>query len=218
VFFDLLYHQRDNSEARRYLDLGQVVPKTIINVRAGTVIKRNVDVLIRSALAVRRRIDEEYPASTFAAGYGELGAALELRYRRNLRFGLSGLYRRFARQDNAFTFGDNDNIPDPLPEDTGGVGESSFYEGGLITQYSGGARRFSARAEFYGRSFRYRSPYVAEDDRDLEIRFGGRFAVEGWFGSRLRLRGEYDLSSRYRKVAPELRGVKTLRVLAEATF
>src|SRR6185437_13164395 len=86
----------DAEAARRYLDLGAVGPRYLASVRAGTVLYDNVDVLVRGAGAfdqVRTGIED----STFAATWGEVGGALEVRARRTLALGLSTTYRTFRR-------------------------------------------------------------------------------------------------------------------------
>ena len=57
-----------------------------------------------------------------------------------------------------------------------------------------------------------------ETDRDEIIQHGGgRFSLEAWPWPRLRLRAEYDLTTVY-DLAPEIRGYKSLRILAEGSF
>ena len=42
--------------------------------------------------------------------------------------------------------------------------------------------------------------------------------MEGWAFNRLRIKAEYDVSISDIQLAPELRGIKSLRVLAEGTY
>ena len=52
---------------------------------------------------------------------------------------------------------------------------------------------------------------------EFDVRGGGRVSFDAWVTQRLRLRAEYDLSSAL-DWAPEIRGLKALRVLAEGQF
>jgi hypothetical protein len=203
-------------DARTYLNLGPQVPRVQLDVRAGTVILRNLDVLLRGAAAVEHAEGDQDAA--FAPSYLEAGAAVEVLLRRNLRIGSSFLARRYQR-DAAAPVDDETGVPDPLADVGSQVGERSFYEGGLGVDYSVGARRFNASGEVYGRMYDRQSPYqqpVAVEGVDL--RTGGRFSVEGWAANRLRIKAEYDISISDIDLAPELRGVKTLRVLAEGSY
>jgi hypothetical protein len=207
--------ERDG-DPRSYLNLGPPLPRVQLDVRAGTVILRNLDVLVRGAAAVEHAQDEDAP---FSPTYIEAGAALEVRLRRDLRLGSTFTARRY-RRDAVDTVADTDGVPDPLPELGNRVGETSFYEGGVGVDYSVGARRFSASGELYGRLYQRQGPYDPQpaivDDPDL--RTGGRFSVEGWASNRLRIKAEYDVSISDIDLAPELRGIKSLRVLAEGSF
>src|SRR5262249_15176905 len=98
LVFDLI-HRRDNDwrwdpsvtttdplAAKRWLDLGPSVPRLLISTRAGTLIKENVDVLVRGALASDLSNSEpgDPPVTTWNASYFELGGALEVRLRRTI--------------------------------------------------------------------------------------------------------------------------------------
>ena len=118
-------------------------------------------------------------------------------------------------------------VPDPLPEpgDQIGepsldqIGERSFYESGVGIDYTAGARRFNASAELYSRAYNHQTPYQETDiEGTFDVHSGGRFAVEGWAQSRIRIKAEYDVSLGALELAPELRGVKMLRILTEGTF
>jgi hypothetical protein len=206
----------DATDPRRYLDLGPPLPRMLVNLRAGTVLLDNVDVLIRGGGALERGGPDQEP-SAFSPSYVEGGSALEVRIRRAVAIGASMLARRYQRDEPDAVDTPADGVADPLPAHTGAMGEVSFVEGGGRLQYRQGARRFSATAEVYTRTSRRRSPYVAVDDERLDVRGGGRFGVEGWAGDNLRLKAEYDVSTPMR-AAPELRGLKSLRVFAEGHF
>ncbi len=206
------------SDPRNYLNLGPPLPRLQLDVRAGTVVLRNLDVLLRGAAAIEHAGEEEN--APFSPSYVEAGAALEVRLRRNVRLGSSFTARRYQR-DPVEPLEDVDGVPDPLPELGNQVGETSFYEGGLGVDYSVGARRFSASGELYGRMYNERvGPYQPQPAivDDLDLRTGGRFSVEGWAANRLRIKAEYDVSISDIDMAPELRGIKSLRVLAEGSF
>ena len=208
--------ERDG-DPRQYLNIGPPVPRVQLDVRAGTVILRNLDVLLRGAAAVEHAADDA--EAPFSPTYVEAGAALEVRLRRDLRLGSTFTARRYRRAA-VETALDTDGMPDPLPALANQVGETSFYEGGFGVDYSVGARRFSASGELYGRLYERQGPYDPQppivDDPDL--RTGGRFSVEGWASNRLRIKAEYDVSISDIDLAPELRGIKSLRVLAEGSF
>jgi hypothetical protein len=203
-------------DPRNYLNLGPALPRVQLDVRAGTVVLRNLDVLLRAAAAVEHASGDQ--ESAFSPSYVEAGAALEVRLRRNLRLGSSFLARRY-RRDTVRPIDDAPMAPDPLADVGAQVGEESFYEGGLGVDYSAGARRFNASGELYGRLYSRESPYEQPAQiEDPDLRTGGRFSVEGWAANRLRIKAEYDISISDIDLAPELRGVKTLRVLAEGSY
>ena len=49
------------------------------------------------------------------------------------------------------------------------------------------------------------------------MRGGGRFSLQAWVTPRIRLRGEYELSTTL-DLAPEILGYKSLRILLEGTL
>ncbi|HTE56618.1 MAG TPA: hypothetical protein VK698_37455 [Kofleriaceae bacterium] len=207
---------QERGDPRNYLNLGPPLPRVQLDVRAGTVILRNLDVLLRGAAAVEHAPDGE--DSAFAPSYLEAGAAVEVRLRRDLRLGSSFLARRY-RLDAEEVVVDTLDQPDPLPALGAQVGERSFYEGGLGVDYSVGARRFNASGELYGRLYYRQTDYQPlEEVEPPDLRTGGRFSVEGWASNRLRIKAEYDISISDIDLAPELRGIKTLRVLAEGSY
>ena len=133
-----------------------------------------------------------------------------------------------------FATRDDEGVSGPLELPPESVGERNLLEGGMVARFSGGARKFSASAEIFFRRTRwaelYRDDGVPDPQEggagDLEqeivlgefdIRGGGRVSFDAWVTRRLRLRAEYDISSTL-DVAPEIRGLKSLRVLAEGQF
>jgi hypothetical protein len=202
-------------DLRNYLNLGPPLPRLQLDVRAGTVLLRNLDVLLRGAAAFEHAGEDEDAA--FSPSYVEGGAAVEVRLRRNVRVGSTFTARRYQR-DVADEVEDTGALPDPLPEFGSQAGELSFYEGGVGIDYSLGARRFSASGELYGRLYERQSQYQTLPVDDGDFRSGGRFSVEGWAANRLRIKAEYDVSLANIALAPELRGIKSLRVLAEGSF
>jgi hypothetical protein len=207
----------DATDARRYLSFGAVRPRLLFNLRAGTVLLRNIDLLVRGGFAIDTTQTDIQPRSSYGVGYAEVGGAFEVRLRRSVRLGTSLLARRYRRRDSN-TDATIDAMPEPLLPDTGSVGEKNFLEGGISVRYSTGARKFTARAEVYGRQYAFRSPYDSELENDPDNRSGGRFSVEGWAGSRVRIRAEYDVARLPELMAIELQRVQTLRVLTEGRF
>ncbi|WP_428263257.1 hypothetical protein [Haliangium sp.] len=217
--------QTDATDPRRYLALEPPRPRTYLTLRAGTVLLDNIDLLARAAGAIEHDDNDEDADTTFASGYLEAGAALELRLQRTLAVGISGLVRVYARDDDTDrprSMGDGamDGVAEPLPgrdDEIGDIGETSFTEVGATARYSLGARIFSTQAEVYGRSYRRRPLYADLDLSGAERRMGGRISAEGWAGERLRIKAEYDVTSSL-DIAPELRGLASLRVLVEGRF
>jgi hypothetical protein len=203
------------TDPRRYLDLGPVLPRTHVSLRYGSVLLRNIDLLLRGGGALDGHDSETEEPSSFSSSYAEAGAALEVHVRRAIRVGAAVTGRRYFLGDDAQPVG-VPGAPDGLPATTASTGVGSFWEGGLNLVYSPGARLFRGSAEFYGRRYGFRSEYLA--DSLTAIRSGGRFGVEGWVGKRIRLKAEYDVTFGPLLMAPELRGLKTLRVLLEGTF
>jgi hypothetical protein len=203
-------------DPRNYLNLGRPLPRVQLDVRAGTVVLRNLDLLLRAAAAIEH--DDGDQDAPFSPSYVEAGAAVEVRLRRNLRIGSTFLARRYGLDDEVLV-ADQAGVPDELPELGATIGDRSFYEGGLGVNYSVGARRFSASGELYGRLYDRQTRYQAlEQVETPDFRTGGRFSVEGWASNRLRIKAEYDISISDIDLAPELRGIKTLRVLAEGSY
>ncbi len=202
-------------DPRRYLNLGRPLPRAKLSVRAGTVLFDNLDLLLRAAVA-REHSDEDQPLHPFSPSYVEGGIATEVRFRRSLRLGGSLLARRYRRKPAEADLADVEALlADPLA-----LGEHSFYEGDVSFQYTSGARRFDARADFYSRVYQGARQYVVPgvDEFKVELRSGARFSVSSWIDERLRLKGEYETSFAPEFLAPEIRGAKSLRVIMEAVF
>jgi len=202
-------------DPRRFLSFGMPRPRVRLAVRAGTVLFDNLDVLARAAVARERG---DLAPSALHRGYSEAGLAFAMRFRRSLRVGSSVLARRYSVEDPTLTPLFADGTPDPLPANTGQLGERSFVEADLTFAYNLGAHNFAARADVYTRAYRMLNPLEAPRDSALDLRTGVRFSVEGWAGERLRMKGEYETSVASRYLAPEIRGPKTLRVVLEAVF
>ncbi len=222
----------DPLQARRYLDLGPVVPQTIVSGRAGTLIAENVDVLIRGAWANDRVDNVERQTNTFTARYFEIGGGFEVRLRRTIGVGVTGMTRRTERPETADDqIRDVPGVIEALPRMySAAIGDESFTEGGMSLRMSLGARRFSALAEGYGRRTNYARTYcesdaAGSDCRSIvapgieysDFRWGGRVTVEAWIGDRLRLFASYELSSRI-DLAPEITGFKSLRLIMEGVY
>jgi hypothetical protein len=232
----------DAATGPRYLSLGPVTPRLLGSVRAGTVLLDNVDVLVRGAASADLSGDNT-PVGAYTAGWLEGGGAIELRLRRAIAVGVSGLYREYDRpglEDETVTdmespapstCPDLDQCPaQPFPQPERNLGETALTQGSIHIRYTTGARRFSAGAEIYGRRTTFSRVYV-DDDPDPETddqrddaardwddrRGGGRFTLEAWPTARMRILAEYDVSSII-EVAPEIRGYKSLRMLVEATW
>jgi hypothetical protein len=222
----------DPLAARRYLDLGPVVPQMMASGRAGTLIAENIDVLVRGALASDRANTDDQ-RNTFVGSFAELGGGFEVRLRRTVALGFSGLTRQTKRY--ATVTGQIQDIPgmtQALPRPySPDVGERGFAELGTSLRMSLGARRFNALVEGYGRRTRYSLVYcagsldVGSDCRsaldtgilDQDYRFGARVTIDAWIGSRLRLFAAYEVSSRI-DLAPEISGFKSLRLLMEGVY
>jgi len=202
----------DSTVARRYLDLGPVVPQFTASLRAGTLIAENVDLLARTTIAGDLSKSGE-PTSSFSASYVELGGALEVRLRRTVAVSASVLSRQTEREDLiGGPITDVRFVPQPLPP-SAATGERGFTELGVRMRMSLGARQFSAMAEVYGRQTRYAELYQDPTDPipTSDVRGGGRVTLDAWIGKRLRLFASYDLSSAL-TFTPEITSYKSLRL------
>lgn len=225
------YERRDDdpSRPRRYLDLGPTLPRTTVRGRAGTVLLDNIDALLFAGLAFDGSRADDTP-SFASAGWAEGGGAFEIRMRRTVAVTLSGLARVYSRKDAspAVQVVDAENQIQAARWPTANVGERNLLEGGVQVRFTGGARKFSASGEIYARRTRYARLYV--DDAvaeplaesldpltDSVIHGGGRFIFEAWISPRLRLRTEYELTNRF-AAAPEIAGLKALRIIAEGRY
>ncbi|MBZ0238563.1 MAG: hypothetical protein K8M05_39990 [Deltaproteobacteria bacterium] len=230
------YAFRDPEEpyvARRYLDRGPSLPRATARARAGTVLLSNIDLLLHGGFAVDTRL-EGGEVSYHSAGWLEAGSALEIRVRRAIIFGAQGLWRTYRHRDPDAPVIDVENVVQPLDLPVRHVGERNMVEGGVVARFSGGARKFSAAVEVFVRRTRWAELYrddgtpdpqdggAGDIEEDLvlgefDLRGGGRVSFDAWVTQRLRLRAEYDLSSAL-DWAPEIRGLKSLRILAEGQF
>jgi hypothetical protein len=103
----------DPASARRYLDLGPMLPQLVASARAGTLIAENIDVYARGAVAADLAKDRS--RDTYSPSYLEGGGALEVRLRRTLAIGASLLSRQTPRDDPALGEILDTKDPDPLP-------------------------------------------------------------------------------------------------------
>jgi len=201
-------------DPRRWLDFGVRRPRIYANLRAGTVLLNNVDVLLRAGAGVDRR-DTNPGAPADDSSYLEGGMAAEIRFRRAVSLGVSVLGRTYGR--DPVTPGDlTMNLPDELPSAIGPIGERRMLEGGLTTRFDTGRRSMSATAEVYGRIQDLQTPYL-DDTHDVSVRGGARVGIDVWVSPKLRMKVEYDVTTAI-DLAPELRGVKSLRAAAEGTL
>ena len=220
----------DPIAAKRYLDLGPVLPQLLASARAGTLIAENIDVYARGALAADLASDTT--RDTYTPSYLEGGGALEVRVRRTIAIGASVLSRQTQRDDQVSAeIIDIPNQPDPIPVNASSqMGERGFTEIGTTARMTLGARKFSFLLEVYGRRTRYSLDYCAlqagaSDCRSaldtgvksLGYRGGGRAQIDAWIGNRLRLFASYDLSSSL-EFTPDITGYKSLRLMMEGVY
>ena len=208
----------DPTSARRYLDLGPVLPQVIASLRGGTLIAENVDLLARGAVAADLT-SSPGDKSSFSPAYVELGGALELRLRRTVAVGASVLSRQTERAELVGgPATDIRLVTQPLPP-SAATGERSFTEIGARARMSLGARRLSALLEIYGRSTRYAELYTDPTNPidTGDIRGGGRISVDAWIGRRLRLFAAYDVSSAIEH-SPEITSYKSLRLTMTGAY
>ncbi|HEX4450892.1 MAG TPA: hypothetical protein VH143_08490 [Kofleriaceae bacterium] len=216
----------DPVAARRYLDLGPVLPQWLVSARAGTLIAENVDVFARGAASI---VDDSNTQTAYTPSYVEGGAAVELRLRRRISLGASILTRENDIDDPAQAeILDHPNVADPIPESASSqLGERGFTEIGTTARMTLGARKFSLLVEVYGRRTRYALDYCAvatvvcpADDTGIQtvsFRGGGRAQVDAWIGQRLRLFASYEISSAL-DFEPEITGYKSLRLMMEGRY
>ena len=220
----------DPVAARRYLDLGPVLPQLLATARAGTLIAENVDVYLRGA--VSRELDTSSTQQAYTPSYVEGGGALELRLRRTIAIGASVLGRATDRDDPpSGEIVDHPNVADPIPESASSqLGERSFVEVGTTARMTLGARKFSLLVEVYGRRSRYALDYcelqVGATDcqsasntgiETIAFRGGGRVEIDAWISRQLRLFASYEISSAL-DFEPEITGYKSLRLMMEGRY
>ena len=131
--------------------------------------------------------------------------------RRTIALGFSVLSRTTERVVEEI-IPDERNTPQRLPE-SAALGEERFVEAGTTVRMTLGARRFSTLLELYGRRTHFANVYLDEllPVETVDTRGGGRFTVDAWIGSRVRLFASYDVSSAL-ATAPEITGYKSLRL------
>jgi hypothetical protein len=207
----------DPMTARRYLDLGPVLPQLIVSLRGGTLIAENVDLLARTTIAAELG-DPGEPTHSFSPSYVELGGALDVRLRRTVAVGASVLSRQTRREDLPGGPIFDVASPQPLPP-SATTGETGLTEVGTRVRMTLGARRLSALLEVYGRRTRYADLYRAPDVAlpTSDVRGGGRFSVDAWIGKRLRLFASYDLSSAF-DFLPDITSYKSLRLTMTGVY
>jgi hypothetical protein len=208
----------DPTTARRYLDLGPVLPQLVVSLRGGTLLAENVDFTARTTVAADLT-PSGTAKSSYSAAYVEVGGALEVRLRRAVAVGVSALSRQTDRDelvDGPIT--DVRLIAQPLPP-SAATGETGFTELGTRLRLSLGARTLSAMLELYGRRTSYARDYVDPtnpiDPRD--VRGGGRVTVDAWIGKQLRLFASYDLSTAI-AFSPEITSYKSLRLTMTGVY
>jgi len=206
----------DQTEARRYLDLGPPRPQLLASIRAGTLIAENVDLLARVAVSTDQSAEDE-AIQSYSASYVEMGGALEVRLRRTVAFGASVLSRATERITDEQIV-DQRNVIEPLPS-SAAMGEENFVEAGTNLRLTIGARRFSALLELYGRRTRYAPAYVDPllPLEEFDVRGGGRFAIDAWVGRRIRIYASYDVSSTFDN-EPQITGYKSLRLTLTGVY
>ena len=209
-----------DTEARRYLDLGPVLPQLIASARAGTLIRENIDLLARVALATDL-VTGGAPVNSYSSPYVELAGAFEVRLRRQIALGISALSRQhtqLATPPEAEQIVDNPGTIDALPNHSQ-IGEQGFFEIGASLRMTLGARRFSAMVEAYGRRTQYTILYrdPIEPLPETDVRGGGRVTVDAWVSRRVRLFAAYDVSSGI-DTAPDINGYKSLRVMVSGNY
>lgn len=218
--------ETDPLAAKRYLDLGPILPQLLASVRAGTLIKENIDLYVRGAAATDLQ-PQDGQHSTFSANYLEIGGALEVRLRRTLSLGASGMTRETTRYATA-PISDLPGTPQMLPgQSDPGIGEKNMTEAGVTLRMSLGARKFSATAEGFGRRTEYASVYCITQTATCDtmntgipghdVRWGGRATIDAWIGQKLRVFASYELSSAI-TFQPWISGYKSLQLVMEGIY
>jgi hypothetical protein len=214
---------QDPLAPRRYLDLGPMQPELLVSARAGTLIAENVDLYGRFAASANLESDPTQ-VSSFLASYVEGGGALEVRVRRTVSIGVSGVTRATPRQASLVQQIPDDGTAQPPPS-SAAMGERGFSELGVTARMTLGSRKFSATAEAYGRYTVYADDYcvpgLCGDSqtgvRTTDTREGGRFSLDAWIGKNVRLFASYELSSSI-AFQPEITGYKSIKFAIEGRY
>jgi hypothetical protein len=214
--YDFIVRRSDDPLAA-YLHLGEQLPELRLGARAGTVVLDNIDLLVSFAVATPLA-----DQTAWTTPWLEAAVAVDGRLTSPLSLGLSLRARRHLRANLQIPL-----FPDPYI-DAAASGERGVYESGARVRYALGRQRFAAEAEVF---LRYSSsahvdmppgavatsggPWVLTESSDL---FGGtRLRIEAWLGPRVRLSGEYEVTSVPDEVG-ELVGLQRLRVVGEVSF
>jgi hypothetical protein len=187
------------------LHFGEPIPRFRASVRGGTVLFENWDLLVTGATVWEHADPDE---SSFQPTYLEGGAGVSARFFGGLTIGVELRARHFYRDLAA-------NVP---LADVGSLGETASREGVGRLRYSLGVKRFTGEITVYARQLLV--DRVLGEGRDFLVT-GAQFRVEGWVNQRMRLVTEYELAGEPGEELARfvnLRGLQSLRVLAEATF
>lgn len=208
----------ETGTARRYLDLGPVVPQVVGSLRAGTLIAENVDLYLRGAFAADVGDEPGELRNSFASPYAEVGGAFEVRLRRAIALGASVLTRDTQRGEDVMPTRDTPGSTQAIPANEL-RGEEGFTEAGATLKLTLGARQFSTGVEVYGRRTRYAILY---EDPILEIpntdvRLGGRVSLDAWIGPNLKLYAAYDATSTL-EMSPQVTGYRSLRLMMSGVY
>jgi hypothetical protein len=198
---------RDDTTGRNdsRLHFGAPIPRLRASVHGGTVLFGNWDLLLSGAFVWEHDADRE---SSFQPTYLEGGAGVSARFFGGLSAGVEVRLRRFYRELMS-------NVP---LDDVGALGETAAREGYARLRYSLGVKRFTGEVVAFARQILVDRAF-GEGERYLTT--GAQFRIEGWVTPRVRLVAEYELAGEPGEELQRfvnLRGLQSLRVLAEATF
>ncbi|MBI4511448.1 MAG: hypothetical protein HY698_17580 [Deltaproteobacteria bacterium] len=202
--------QAGDETPRLRLYLGPVVPHLRVVSRAGTVLFGNWDVLV-GAGATYAHGDPD--GSAFWPSSVEVTGGVSARFRGGLSAGVEAELRRFYRPEV---------IAAATLAPTAAWGEKGQAQVLAEVRHSLGPKRFAAGGQVYLRHYAEHIPRLPPGAPTLRmgdhLRLGGRFRLEGWVGRAIRTVVEYDVTGEIEDLAPELSGLQTLRIVAEASF